>query len=261
MFSLLGVVEVLLRKTNVAVQTHQPALDVDEIPCMETGSTNCSEPGLYSEMHNRHWSRQFLGIWKLGKGRGLAPGIWQAHGVGLLNFSASYLGLLRVPCHQSSEHIFWRYSRWPYGVLEESVRPFSNSILSKNGKQWGLLMIDIWLSHLVCLPDVQVSHCVLRKTWSWSTAVTLLVPLLSTYCNVWWLKRTQTCDFTILNHRIFTTLFIGMGYKQNNFCSPWILLASSLQSTKKVVEIRDINFFFYKMINLLTFSGMTNDCQ
>lgn len=41
MFSLLGVAEVLLRKTHVAVWTHQPALDSDRIPCVEAGSVNC----------------------------------------------------------------------------------------------------------------------------------------------------------------------------------------------------------------------------
>lgn len=41
MFSLLGAVEVLLRKTNGAVWTHLPAVDIDRIPCVEMGSVNC----------------------------------------------------------------------------------------------------------------------------------------------------------------------------------------------------------------------------
>lgn len=46
MLSLSGVGEALLRKTTVAIQTRQLALDIDEIPCTEMGFVNCSETGL-----------------------------------------------------------------------------------------------------------------------------------------------------------------------------------------------------------------------
>lgn len=39
-FSLLGVVEALLRKTSVTVWTHLSALETDRIPCVEMGSVN-----------------------------------------------------------------------------------------------------------------------------------------------------------------------------------------------------------------------------